>query len=462
MDAKGIFMSLAKYIKQIIGILVILIISVLIIFFSFALKWDKEATDAFSSGLWQLPSSVYARSLELFSGCPVGRVQLIDEMQRLGYTQDASLSRAGLYSTKDSTIEMVTREFAHWEGVEPSQRLSISFKDGLIEEIKNLSGEIVDIVRLEPPLIGHIYPSRKELRQLVKITEVPELLVKGLVAIEDRDFFTHHGVDPKGIARAMWLNVKAGRIVQGGSTLTQQLVKNLFLSSEQSLVRKFREVIMALLIERHFSKQEILEAYLNEVFFGQTSAGAIHGFGLASMHYFGAELNKITLPQMALLIAVINGPGSYTGLRVGLSAAKGICYALNIPLICINTLTWMAEAHLGEEATLVAPMIDARRDEVFTAIFDHKGNVISAPAALKLTENSFERELNNHAVSFVGDGAIKWKNTCKHPRAAFPPSTYNAHHLAKLALAYFTRNEFADVAYSEPFYVKDFYSTQKK
>ena len=311
MDAKGIFMSLAKYIKQIIGILVILIISVLIIFFSFALKWDKEATDAFSSGLWQLPSSVYARSLELFSGCPVGRVQLMDEMQRLGYTQDASLSRAGLYSTKDSTIEMVTREFAHWEGVEPSQRLSISFKDGLIEEIKNSSGEIVDIVRLEPPLIGHIYPSRKELRQLVKITEVPELLVKGLVAIEDRDFFTHHGVDPKGIARAMWLNVKAGRIVQGGSTLTQQLVKNLFLSSEQSLVRKFREVIMALLIERHFSKQEILEAYLNEVFFGQTSAGAIHGFGLASMHYFGAELNKITLPQMALLIAVINGPSYY-------------------------------------------------------------------------------------------------------------------------------------------------------
>jgi tRNA threonylcarbamoyladenosine biosynthesis protein TsaB len=170
----------------------------------------------------------------------------------------------------------------------------------------------------------------------------------------------------------------------------------------------------------------------------------------------GVPLNKLDA------IAIINGPGSYTGLRVGLSAAKGICYALNIPLICINTLTWMAEAHLGEEATLIAPMIDARRDEVFTAIFDHKGNIISAPAALKLTENSFERELNNHAVSFVGDGAIKWKNTCKHPRAAFPSSTYNAHHLAKLALAYFTRNEFADLAYSEPFYVKDFYSTQKK
>ena len=170
----------------------------------------------------------------------------------------------------------------------------------------------------------------------------------------------------------------------------------------------------------------------------------------------GVKLNELDA------IAVINGPGSYTGLRVGLSAAKGICYALNIPLICITTLTWMAEGHLGEEATLVAPMIDARRDEVFSAIFDHKGNIISPPAALKLTENSFERELNNNAVAFVGDGSIKWKNTCKHPRAVFPHSTYNAHHLAKLALTNFTRNEFADLAYSEPFYVKDFYSTQKK
>ena len=170
----------------------------------------------------------------------------------------------------------------------------------------------------------------------------------------------------------------------------------------------------------------------------------------------GVPLNKLAA------IAVINGPGSYTGLRVGLSAAKGICYALNIPLICINTLTWMAEAHLGEESTLVAPMIDARRDEVFSAMFDHKGNIISPPAALKLTENSFERELINNAVAFVGDGSIKWKNTCNHPRAVFPPSTYNAHHLAKLALTYFTRNEFADLAYSQPFYVKDFYSTQKK
>lgn len=170
----------------------------------------------------------------------------------------------------------------------------------------------------------------------------------------------------------------------------------------------------------------------------------------------GVTLNELDA------VAVINGPGSYTGLRVGLSSAKGICYALNIPLICINTLTWMAEAHLDEESTLIVPMIDARRDEVFTAIFDQKGNITAAPVALKLTENSFETELNDNIVTFIGDGAVKWENTCKHPQAAFPPSTYNAHHLAKLAYASFTKKEFADLTYSEPFYVKDFYSTQKQ
>lgn len=170
---------------------------------------------------------------------------------------------------------------------------------------------------------------------------------------------------------------------------------------------------------------------------------------------------EITLNKLAA-IAVINGPGSYTGLRVGLSTAKGICYALNIPLICINTLTWMAEAHLEDESTLIVPMIDARRDEVFMAVFDNKGHAISAPTALKLTENSFETELDNKIVTFIGDGSAKWKIICKHVHAAFPKSTYNAHHLAKLAFTYFTKKEFAHLAFSEPFYVKDFYSTQKQ
>jgi penicillin-binding protein 1B len=313
--AKGVPMGILKYTRRILVLIGISMISILIFLASFAVKWDQEASDAFSSGLWQLPSSVYARSLEVFAGGSIGRAQIVEELQRLGYTSSSSLSKAGQFQTKDSTLEVITRAFTHWEGVEPSQRVVMSFKGEVLEEMKTLGGEIVDIVRLEPPVIGHIYPSRKELRQLVKISEVPELLVKGLVAVEDQDFLSHRGVDPKGIARAMWLNLKAGRIVQGGSTLTQQLVKNLFLSSEQSLVRKFREVVMALLIERRFSKQEILEAYLNEVFFGQTSAGAIHGFGLASIHYFGAELNKISLPQMALLIGIVNGPSYYDPIR---------------------------------------------------------------------------------------------------------------------------------------------------
>ncbi len=308
-------MSKSKNIRRVLAIGLIFSLSALALLISLAAKWDHEAKEAFSSGLWQLPSSVYARSLEVFAGSPVGQPQIVEELQRLGYKQEENPSSAGQFAIKDSNIEVFTREFTHWEGIEPSQKAVIIFKDGSIEDIKSASGDMIDIIRLEPPLIGHIYPSRKELRQLVKIAEVPELLVKGLIAVEDRDFYSHHGVDPKGIVRAMWLNLKAGKITQGASTLTQQLVKNLFLSPEQSFVRKFREIIMAFLIERRFSKQEILESYLNEVFFGQTSAGAIHGFGLASIHYFGTELKKITTSQMALLIAIVNGPSYYDPIR---------------------------------------------------------------------------------------------------------------------------------------------------
>jgi penicillin-binding protein 1B len=225
--AKGVPMGILKYTRRILVLIGISMISILIFLASFAVKWDQEASDAFSSGLWQLPSSVYARSLEVFAGGSIGRAQIVEELQRLGYTSSSSLSKAGQFQASDSNLEVITREFTHWEGVEPSQRVVMSFKGEVLEEMKTLGGEIVDIVRLEPPVIGHIYPSRKELRQLVKISEVPELLVKGLVAVEDQDFLSHRGVDPKGIARAMWLNLKAGRIVQGGSTLTLQLVKNL-------------------------------------------------------------------------------------------------------------------------------------------------------------------------------------------------------------------------------------------
>lgn len=169
----------------------------------------------------------------------------------------------------------------------------------------------------------------------------------------------------------------------------------------------------------------------------------------------------IELRQIAA-ISVMNGPGSYTGLRVGLASAKGICYALNIPLICINTLEWIAFGNRDETIDLICPMIDARRLEVFTALYDKEMNMLLAPKALVLDGESFSASLTKQRISFVGNGAEKWKNTCTHPHAVFPASEQHAGHFAQLSWLAHQNGEFADLAYAEPFYTKEFYNTQKK
>ena len=159
--------------------------------------------------------------------------------------------------------------------------------------------------------IGSLYPTIKEDRILIKLEEAPDVLIKGLLASEDRDFYQHIGISFKGIARAMWMNVLAGHMVQGGSTITQQLVKNFYLTSERSLTRKVKEALMALILEYRYSKDEILEAYLNEIYLGQDGASAVHGFGLASEFYFGSSLKDLPLEHIASLIALVRGPSEY-------------------------------------------------------------------------------------------------------------------------------------------------------
>lgn len=177
------------------------------------------------------------------------------------------------------------------------------------------SGNPRDLVRIDPLDIGGIYPAQQEDRVLVRLQDVPKELVVALMTVEDRNFYTHHGIDPRGIARALWANLRAGGLVQGGSTLTQQLVKNFFLSNERTLWRKINEAIMALLLEWHYDKNEILETYLNEIYLGQDGGRAVHGVGLASQFYFGRPLQELSLPQIALLVGLIRGPSYYNPRR---------------------------------------------------------------------------------------------------------------------------------------------------
>ncbi len=172
-------------------------------------------------------------------------------------------------------------------------------------------GTELPIFRLDPLLIGSVFPIHGEDRIVLSPADVPPLLRAAIKLVEDRRFDEHHGVDPVGILRALWADLRAGHVVQGGSTLTQQLVKNYFLTDEQTVGRKATEAVMALRLEAHFSKEDILVAYLNEVYLGQDGERAIHGFGLASEYYFAKPLDELDAGALALLIGLVKGPSYY-------------------------------------------------------------------------------------------------------------------------------------------------------
>lgn len=272
---------------------------------------DWQVRSQFEGKRWALPAHVYARPLELFEGRALRPEQLDAELELLNYRRLAGAGAPGSYERRGERYLVTTRSFAFPDGTEPSRALSLVLRDGRVAELRDRAGAAADLVRLDPAQIGSIYPAHKEDRILVRLQDVPEELKTALLAVEDRDFYQHHGLSFSGIARALLANLKAGRVVQGGSTITQQLVKNFYLSNERSLWRKANEAAMAVLLDFHYGKDEILEAYFNEVYLGQDRQRAIHGFGLASQFYFGRPLQELGLPELALLAGLVKGPSYY-------------------------------------------------------------------------------------------------------------------------------------------------------
>lgn len=266
----------------------------------------------FEGNRWAIPAVVYARPLELYVGLQLDPDILEQELQLAGYRNENPVQSAGGYFRTDNSFEIITRDFAYATGPEPSTHIKVTFRSSLITQLARADQpEALPFIRIDPARIGSFHPLVHEERLLLTPEDVPEILQQGLIAVEDKSYYSHHGVDPAGIARALVANIKAGRTVQGGSTLTQQLVKNFFLNRERTLERKIQEAVMAILLDFNYSKDEILTAYLNEVFLGQDGSRAIHGFGLASHFYFQRELENLSIAQLATLIGMIKGPSYY-------------------------------------------------------------------------------------------------------------------------------------------------------
>jgi penicillin-binding protein 1B len=278
----------------------------------YTLYLDREVRSRFDDLSWQVPSRVYARPLQLAPGQPMNAEALQVELAAARYTADEQARTPGTWRREGARFTIARRGFVYLDGREREKRIALTIADGKVAQLADAdSGAALASVRLEPARIATLYGALQEDRRVIALGEVPPLLLSGLQAVEDRDFKRHHGIDTVAIVRAAWANLVAGRVVQGGSTLTQQLVKNLFLDRSQTFARKLNEALLSLLIEARYDKKRILEAYVNEVFLGQQGGQAVHGFAAASEFYFGRDVRTLGPADIALLVGMVQGPSLY-------------------------------------------------------------------------------------------------------------------------------------------------------
>lgn len=275
---------------------------------------DRTITWTFEGRRWTVPAVIYAQPLELYPGAAKTLAAVTRELERLGYENTADVSSPGTYKRTGNRLEIHQRAFRFMEGQRESQRIEIVF-DSTVAEVRDRSGRPVPLVRIEPITIGSFFPSHGEDRLVLAPEQIPPLLREALKAVEDQNFDRHAGFDPTGIARAMWVNFRAGERQQGGSTITQQLVKSYYLDNRRTVERKLRELAMAVILDARFDKEDILDAYINEIYLGQDGARAVHGFGLGAQFYFNRPLTELGADEIATLIAIIRGPSYYNPFR---------------------------------------------------------------------------------------------------------------------------------------------------
>lgn len=276
---------------------------------------NQQVLAHFGELRWQIPTRVYARPLVLRPQLAMDAHTLLVELNGAGYHPDQQGMQPGSYFQQQQHFTIASRGFLDVDGPVQPQRVVVDLANNHIVSLQS-AGTLrpLESARLDPARIATLYGQKHEDRRLVQLNEVPDLLVTGLQAVEDKNFKTHHGVDLVGIGRAIWVFIRSrGHVIQGASTLTQQLARSglLGIGKEQTLVRKFKEILYALLIELHYDKRTILETYLNQVYLGQRGTQEIHGIASAANFWFGRDLNALNDAQIALLIGLVKGPSYY-------------------------------------------------------------------------------------------------------------------------------------------------------
>jgi penicillin-binding protein 1B len=353
----------------------------------YSIYLDAKVRDKFEGQRWHVPVQVYGQIKTLHVGDQESLEEIAQALKINGYQKVKFITRAGQFSQSIARLNIFQRDFDFENGSSTTQQLSIEIVNGIVTSL-SVDDQIVATVMLEPQLLARLVPDNKEDRILVSLEELPSQLIDTLLLIEDRDFYHHHGLSPIGIFRALFSNIRAGRTVQGGSTLTQQLAKNMFLNRERTLSRKIKEALMSVILELRYSKDQLLEAYINEVYLGQNYANGVYGFGLAAQFYFGSNISELSHGQMALLIAQVKGPSYYDPWRHPERAIERRDLILRL----------MFEQHLLSLADF------EQAAESGLSIRPHRRLAKkNYPAYLQLVNN----ELNQHLSSFTQKSGIK-------------------------------------------------------
>ncbi|HEX2712399.1 MAG TPA: transglycosylase domain-containing protein, partial [Candidatus Acidoferrales bacterium] len=279
-------------------------------FTHYYLKYARMIEQRLAGHAYQNTSRIYTAPARIFVGQPLGQNELVNYLQRASYAEGATDGAAGRFAVRGAAVEVRPSGESYFGR---TNALRIEFADRQVRAIRSLdNGAGLAGAEVEPDLLTNLFDSSREKRRPVRFDDLPKVLVDAVLCAEDKRFFEHPGFDPLRILGAAWADVRHERIAQGASTITMQVARSFFFSVQRTWRRKLAETLVALQLERRFSKQEIFQLYANEIYLGNRGSFAIHGFGEASQAYFGKDVRQLSLGEAAFLAGIIRAPNRYS------------------------------------------------------------------------------------------------------------------------------------------------------